>query len=182
MRRLLTFLLLVLAACVYAQEAPSKEKQSLEWSEITNNDGCYRVSFPTSWSVSLIGSDGDDVQAISPAEDAGDLHFENVVIWVEPLAEAYSSTQYYQLSIKNLESRSRSFTLLDEGQRKVDGREARWFHAKLQQGGVWGEILQVQILFNGRVYILDCTAEPGKMEQYLPLFHQIIDSFQIDCG
>jgi len=181
MRKILTFLAVVMITCTGAEEPDSSVSSSLVWRDTANSDGCYRVAFPESWVVSLIGADGDDVQALSPPEGAQDRHFENVVIWVEPLLEDYTPEQYYQQSVNNLKSRSRAFSLLDEGQRKVDGHSALWFHAKLQQGGVWGEILQVQVLHEGRVYIIDCTVEPGKMDEYRHIFNHIIDSFQIEC-
>lgn len=150
--------------------------EELTYTPYVNRDECYTISFPNTWSVQVV-DETDDIMSTSPSEGPDDKITESVEIWVAAIDDPESLASYFQRSMKNLKRHASHFQLIEQGRETIDGVEARWMLAILTEGGVTGQLLQYQMLVDGRIYMLNFTAEPNAYGRFESIFKTIAHSF-----
>ncbi len=178
------------SAALVAEDAPPPAKDPTQKEAIptpttdtqpySNDYGCYTVEFPKAWAIEKTGDSGD-IAAVSPAEHESDTLFENAAVWVEPVEDDMNLNSYFNETLILLDAHCKKFEVLEKGETAIDGTQALWFKAKVCRGGVSGEIMQYLMVREGRVYILEYTAEVGAFERFGPTFDAITKSFRFSC-
>ena len=147
-------------------------------SQVFNSeDGKYKVNFPKGWEIRK-GFMGMDVIALSEVDGPDDTYRENANIIFADLDEQMSEEEYYKQNVDLLSKLLTDYNLEDEGNKNIDGKNAKWIKYRHRMGNVEATVLQYLFLDGKRAFVITFSGKPDDFDKFQPQFDQVVESFK----
>lgn len=131
----------------------------------------YRLEVPSSWKV----TPGWIMAATSPLDGPGDTYQEAVKVVAADLQPGLTLEKYVDQSLgtwKNI------WTSRERKRIALGGETAFRLVIDQHLGAIRTRVLKTFVAHQGKVFVITCSAEPGRFQAYLPRFSGITQSFR----
>ena len=146
------------------------DKKTPEGMKIASGDDLeYRFYVPKSW---VCDSESGKSEAYYDAEGRP-----NVTVTSHSPDDEMTVEEYFEACEEEFEDRLEGYELIDEEERKVDGRHAVSYTYDLSADGVTFRIMQTVITRDGLIYSITYTARDGDFEAHLEDVEDMLDAF-----
>jgi hypothetical protein len=144
---------------------------------INKGNGKYEISAPRGWEKKDTAIGG--VRIILLMEPvAPDAHFRtNINVVTESMGDDTWDV-YYKKNMSTIRQYTQDFKELGEGQEDINGVKARWFKYSHTQGSIGIDVITYALTKDHIAYVITCTAQEGKLDQYKPQLTEALESFK----
>jgi hypothetical protein len=184
------FILLMAASTLVISCKGKDSKKEIVAGEKTANDttrkeenhtagtGGYDITAPEGWEKIDTTMEGQRIIFVRlPRQDANDEFMENVNVVTEKVG-GVSLDEYYNANVGSMDGLS-DFEKGDVSDIKIDGKDFRRLEYKHVYGGVPLDATVYFTIYDGRAYVITCTAKRGEREKYRGVFDTIVNSFRV---
>ena len=137
----------------------------------------FSIDLPVGWEQQK-DQMGSAIMAISPMDGPKDSFRENINVVVESLKEKLTTKDYFQASQDVIKKVFTDFKSEKSGQTKIDGHDFMWTIFSHRLGTVRARVLQYVAVNKDKAYVITCSSEPDKFNQYMPKFEGSIKTFK----
>lgn len=171
MRLLSSAVLLALAgAPVAAQEVPALVSHEYDLS--------FRISAPPDWEI-VRDRGAARWAAISRLSGSGDTFYENVNVLTEGIPTPTPLPLYLRDQLAVLRRDFGAVTVVDSADRTIAGHDGLRLVYELTSQGRDLRVVSYFFLVSDRAYVLTCTAEAARFDEYLPIFEAMVRTFAL---
>ena len=137
----------------------------------------FSIELPAGWEQQK-DQMGSAIMAISPMDGPKDTFRENINVVVEVLKEKLTTKDYFNASQEVIKKVFTDFKSEKSGQTKIDGHDFMWTIFSHRLGTVRARVLQYVVVNKDKAYVITCSSEPDKFNQYMPKFEASIKTFK----
>ncbi len=144
-----------------------------------NSKDDFSIKFPKGWE-NKEGFMRTDIISLSPKTNAKDQFRENVNVVVEQLPDGMNLSKYFDANLPKLSNVIQNFQEIDAGTAIINDNEAEWL---IYTGNIGTSNLkskQYYMVYNGKGYVITCTATPETYNNYKNIFDETVQSFQFE--
>lgn len=176
----MTRLFHIAALCMAASLFNGTGAQTIpEANRYFNLKGKYSVKFPNGWKKKE-HYQSIDLVAESPQEGPSDNFIENINISIEDVEEKTTLPLFFDEKVKEMFDFIDSMQILNKGETKINLLKARWVIYAYPNFRIRAKDVAYFLVSGNRGYIITCSAQAGKFEQYRKVFDEVCMSFRPD--
>ena len=148
---------------------------------INMRDG-FTIEVPRGWQIEEREKGPSPFIAFRPREKEDEIVFERVQVEVTD-APGRNLNVFYQKHVNKMEKSLAGFTIVSEGETKINDLPARWlvytYTDKFITLKVQAKAMQYMVIKGDSAYLITCIATVKSYDEYQPTFRKIVNTFQL---